>query len=112
MVGESGVAFMQLGLGHGGGINNGLVVSKHVTLVTDGDSKEAKGLAKIDCLVGAGTSGGEFRTESSCFDGALLLGIPIDGSLVHKMQDPGDGAAGHEVVVQVGVDVVDERLRG
>jgi hypothetical protein len=98
--------WLQLGVWDGSTINHGLIVAKHKTLIMDWDPKVTKTVAKIDYLVNACTAGNEFRTVGSCLNSCLLLGVPVNGSLVEEMKKAGDGATCKHVMIKVSIKIV------
>jgi hypothetical protein len=81
---------MQLGMGQSNTIHNGLVVSKHVTCLADWYTQVAKGIAKINHLIYTSMSSNEFGPICSCLNSSLLLGIPINQSLIEQVQNASD----------------------
>ena len=43
-----------------------------------------------------------------CLNGGLFLGISVNRSLVHKVEDACNGMTCKHVVIQVGIDIVSE----
>ena len=88
---ESVVAFVELGMWNGRAIHNGLVIAKHVTHLTDRNTKITECGAKIDHLVNTSACSNEFGSVGGGFDSCLFLGVPFDGRLIpHEVQDAGD----------------------
>ena len=85
MEGESIVVLMKLGMGNGGAINHGLVVTKHVALVPNRNSKVAEHVMKVNSLVNTGAASNKFGAIGSRLNSGLLLGVPVDSSLVEKV---------------------------
>ena len=80
--GEGIVMLVKFGMWNGGTVDNGLIVTKHVTLGTNWNAKVMESKAKINDLVNAGARSNKLRSISGSFDSGLLLRVPINWSLV------------------------------
>jgi len=67
-----------------------------------------QGVLEINGLIHTDAGSNELRSIGGCFHSHLLLGIPINGSLVGKVQDTSDRPSGDEIVVQVCIHIVHE----
>jgi hypothetical protein len=73
-----------------GTVHNALVITKHVALVLDRDVKLGKSRSKIYYFLYAGVCSSDvLRSIGGCLNGALLLGEPIERSLIYKMKYSG-----------------------
>ena len=104
--GENVVAFVELGMWNGRAVHNGLVIAKHVAHLTDRNTKITECGAKINHLVNTSARSNEFRSVGGSFDSGLFLGVPIDGRLIHEVQDARDRASCQHVMIKVSVDIV------
>jgi len=67
-------------------VDHRLVVAKHVSLLANGNSQIAKGVLEINGLVNTDLGSNELRSIGIGLHGCLFLGVPINGSLVGKVQ--------------------------
>ena len=75
MKGKSIVALVELGMQDHRTINNSHVVAKHVTDITDWDTKVMEGSVKINNLIDTRAGSNKLRTISGSLNRGLLLGI-------------------------------------
>ena len=91
----------------GGAVNNGLVVTEHVALLSSGYTKIMEGQLQIH-LINTSVSCHELTSIGCSLNGGLLLGIPVGGHLVEEVKNASDGMACKHIMIQVGIDIVGE----
>jgi len=82
---QSIVTLVELGMWNGRTIHNQLVISKHVGFLADRNIQISQSIPEIDGLIYANVSIDELRSLGGSFDCCLLLGVPVNGSLVGKV---------------------------
>ena len=92
----------------GGAVNNGLVVAKHVALLSYRYTEIMEHQPQIHNLINASVGCNEFTSMCCCLHSGLLLGIPINGHFVKEVENASDRMACKHVMVQVDIDTVRE----
>ena len=65
-----------------------------------------QGVLEINGLIHTDAGSNELRSIGGCFHSHLLLGIPINGSLVGKVQDASNRPSSDKIKVQVCIHIV------
>ena len=77
----------------------------------DQHTKIKQGSAEVNHLINTCVHCNELRrTIGGGLDCWLLLWIPVNGSLVEQMQNPSNGMSNDDVIVKVGIEVVNRVL--
>ena len=111
------VTFVKLGMGLGWTVNDSLVITKHVALLSDWDAEVAEGQPQVYNLIDTGTSSDNnlINTGMSCdiftpiscsLYCCLFLCIPVDGHLVQEMKNTRDGTTCDHIMKQVSINVM------
>ena len=103
MAWERGPSLIELGVRDSAAGDDGFVVAKHDWPINR-NTEVAQRQTEINDLVGGCASGHEFGTIGGGFDRVLLLTVEINDGLINSMHNPGYGAAGDKVMVEIGVD--------
>ena len=91
-----------LGVWDGAAGDNGFVVSKH-DWPANRDTEAVQWQMEINDLISGSSGGHELGTMRGGFDRVLLFAAEINDGLIDSMDNAGDGSAGDEVMVEVGV---------
>ena len=84
------MSLVELGKGHCQAVYHGFIVTKHVCLFTDGDTKVAECVAEVNRTFHTCAGSNKFRTVSRRFNSSLLLTVPINRGLVDKIENSSD----------------------
>ena len=104
VVGEEVMAFLKFRVRDESSLDNGFVVTEHMSAFIDRDAAVTKHVAKINDLFSAQTSGNELGPACRSFGGVLLLDKPFNESLIEAMQNLSHEAFCENVVHEVGIN--------
>ena len=94
------MSFVQLGMGHGGSVNDRFVIAKeHHGGMCHIDTQVTEDDAKIDDLFRGCAGSDAFRTKGCSFDGRLQFRMKVDDRLVRHVWDTSNGASTDEIVI-------------
>jgi len=105
---QSIVALVELGVWNRRAVHNRLVVSKHVRFLVNRDTQILQSVSEINGLIHANTSSDELGSVGGSFNSCLLLGVPVDGGIVGKVENASHRPSGDHVMVQVCIHVMSE----
>ena len=86
-------------------LDDGFVVTEHISAFVDGDAVVPKHVAKINDLFSAQTSGNELGPVHRSLGGVLLLDKPFNESLIEAVQNLSHEAFCENVVHGVGINM-------
>ena len=84
------MSLVKLGMGQRTTINDGLVVSKHVAGFPQRNSHVSESATQVDDLFRSSPCGICLRPKCRHLDCTLFLGVPINGTLVDEVENPGN----------------------
>ena len=97
---------VKLGMGQQTTVNDNLVVSKHVAEVPQWNSHVAESATQVDDLLCSSPCSIRLRSKCCCLNCTLFLGIPINGTLVDEVENPGNRTSRKHVMTQICVDIM------
>ena len=82
VVGEKVMTFLKFRIRNESSLDNGFVVTEHMSAFVDRDAAVPKHVAKINDLFSTQASGNELGPVRRSLDGVLLFGKPFNESLI------------------------------
>ena len=106
MEGQRRMTLVKPGVWDRTALDDRFIVAEHVALVTDWDSKVAKGRVEINNLFRACVGCRKLTAVCGGLDCALLLAVPIDQCVVGKVENPCDQPSCNKIMIQVGINIM------